>query len=71
MPLKKVAQHGRKGEGLLWASPLLSLVLPGLNHLGLPVPLCPFFGESSPTKIDYRKKVGTLILTSLYCRTSS
>ena len=24
-----------------------------------------FFGEGSPTKIDYRKKVGTLILTSL------
>ena len=26
--------------------------------------LLPFFGEGSPTKIDYRKK-GTLILTSL------
>ena len=34
--------------------------------LGLPVvPIYPFFGEGSPTKIDYRKKVGTLILTSL------
>ena len=28
------------------------------------VPFCPFWGEGSPTKIDYRKK-GTLILTSL------
>ena len=27
--------------------------------------LCPFLGEGSPTKIDYRKKSGTLILTSL------
>ena len=27
--------------------------------------LYPFFGEGSPTKIDYRKKVGTLLLTSL------
>ena len=25
----------------------------------------PFFGEGSPTKIDYRKKKGTLILSSL------
>ena len=28
------------------------------------MPFYPFFGEGSPTKIDYRKK-GTLILTSL------
>ena len=27
--------------------------------------LLPFFGEGSPSKIDYRKKTGTLILTSL------
>ena len=27
--------------------------------------LSPFFGEGSPTRIDYRKKVGALILTSL------
>ena len=34
--------------------------------LGPPVVPCyPFLGEGSPTKIDYRKKVGTLILTSL------
>ena len=26
--------------------------------------LTPFLGEGSPTKIDYRKKVGTLILSS-------
>ena len=33
--------------------------------LGPPVvPFYPFWGEGSPTKIDYRKK-GTLILTSL------
>ena len=29
------------------------------------MPLYPFLGEGSPTKIDYRKNVGTLILTSL------
>ena len=29
-----------------------------------PSALFPFFGEGSPTKIDYRRK-GTLILTSL------
>ena len=29
------------------------------------VALQPLLGEASPTKIDYRKKVGTLILTSL------
>ena len=29
------------------------------------MPLYPFLGEGSPTKIDYRKKVGTLILASL------
>ena len=28
------------------------------------MPFNPFFGEGSPTKIDYRKK-GTLVLTSL------
>ena len=34
--------------------------------LGFPVvPFYPFLGEGSPTKIDYRKKSGTLILTSL------
>ena len=32
-------------------------------YLG-PVPFYPFFGEGSPSKIDYRKE-GTLILTSL------
>ena len=38
--------------------------LPGL--LGPPVvPFYPFLGEGSPTKIDYRKTVGTLMLTSL------
>ena len=36
-----------------------------LGNLGPPVvPFCPFWGESSPAKIDYSKK-GTLILTSL------
>ena len=35
------------------------------THLGPPVvPFYPFFGEGSPTKIDYRKK-GSLILSSL------
>ena len=29
------------------------------------MPFCPFLGEGAPTKIGYRKKVGTLILTSL------
>ena len=29
------------------------------------MPFCPFWGEGSPTKIDCRKKVGELILTSL------
>ena len=33
------------------------------------MPFCPFFGEGSPTKIDYRKK-GTIILTSLLTRRS-
>ena len=34
--------------------------------LGPPVvPFCPFLGEGSPTKIDYRNKSGTLILSSL------
>ena len=34
--------------------------------LGPPlVPFYPFLGEGSPSKIDYRKKVGTLSLTSL------
>ena len=28
------------------------------------MPFYPFVGEGSPTKIDYGKKVGTLILTS-------
>ena len=27
--------------------------------------LTPFLGEGVPTKIDYRKKQGTLVLTSL------
>ena len=42
-------------------------LFPGLSRLlGHPVvPFYPFVGEGSPTKIDYRKKVGTLILTSL------
>ena len=31
----------------------------------VPVLTVSFFGEGSPTKIDYRKKEGTLILTSL------
>ena len=36
-----------------------------VSLLGPPVvPFCPFLGEGSPTKIDYRKK-GTLILTSV------
>ena len=29
------------------------------------MPFSPLFWEGSPTKIDYRKKVGTLILSSL------
>ena len=29
------------------------------------MPVDPFLGQGSPTKIDCRKKVGTLILTSL------
>ena len=29
------------------------------------MPFYPFFGEGPPTKIDYRKKSGTLVLTSL------
>ena len=29
------------------------------------MPFHPFLGEGSPTKIDYRKTVGTLIRTSL------
>ena len=29
------------------------------------MPFYPFLGEGSRIKIDYRKKVGTLILTSL------
>ena len=29
------------------------------------VPFCPFLGEASPTTIDYRQKLGTLVLTSL------
>ena len=34
-----------------------------LERLGPPVvPFLPFFGEGSPTKLDYRRK-GTLILT--------
>ena len=33
-------------------------------RLGPPVPFCPFLGEGSPTKIDYREKA-TLILPSL------
>ena len=40
-------------------------------HIQLDPPVVPFYpffgrvGEGSPTKIDYRKKVGTRILTSL------
>ena len=35
-------------------------------YLGRPVvPFYPLLGEGAPTKMDYRKKVGTLILTSL------
>ena len=30
---------------------------PEIFNLGLPVPFCPFWGEGSPTKIDYRKMV--------------
>ena len=37
----------------------------GELRLGPPVvPSYPFLGEGSPTKIDYRKKVGTLVLAS-------
>ena len=37
-----------------------------LSYLGPPTSaLLAFFGEGSPTKIDYRRKSGTLILTSL------
>ena len=45
--------------------------LQALNEVGfaklgpLVVPFYPFLGEGSPTKIDYRKKSGTLILSSL------
>ena len=36
------------------------------EELGSPlVPFCLFFGEGSRTRIDYRKQIGTLILTSL------
>ena len=38
----------------------------GAPSFCLGVPVAPFLGEGSPTKIDYRrKKNGTLILTSL------
>ena len=40
------------------------------HQLGPPVPIYPFLGEGSPTKIDYREK-GTLILTSQMWRTWS
>ena len=43
----------------------MGLAMEALHKLGPPVvPFYPFLGESSPTKIDYRKK-GALILTSL------
>ena len=36
------------------------------DQLGPPVvPFYPFLGEGCPTKIDYRKKVGTLILAAI------
>ena len=29
------------------------------------MPFCPLLGEGSPTKVDYRKQKGTVILSSL------
>ena len=43
--------------------PLLDCPFGGLTRSASA--LLPFFGEGSPTKIDYRKTVGTLILTCL------
>ena len=52
---------------LCWANTLCGRVK---KRLGPPVvPFYPFLGEGSPTKLDYRKKVGTLILTSQIWRT--
>ena len=50
-----------------WTTPLSPFLFGGRLRLNLGppvVPFYPFWGEGSPTKIDYRKK-GTLILSSL------
>ena len=55
---------GMTDRVMTWARKL-NMTDEGLSRLGPPVvPFCPFLGEGSPSKIDYRKK-GTLILTSL------
>ena len=55
--------HRARGFVFFWE--LVSLACGLISGLDPVVPFYPILGEGSPTKIDYRKKSGTLILTSL------
>ena len=56
---------GERGLKLVWRPSPVGLQ--SANIIGPPVvPFFPFWGEGSPTKIDYsKKKTGTLFLSSL------